>query len=364
MSKLESMQRFVPSVFRPTSNTNIKGLLEAWSASDDDVVSAIQDAKEQIYVATASLSYLDALGMNVDVERPSYFNMTDDLFRQLIPALSYLPKQVLPTIERVLAIFFGANNPKVQVNEISPNEILIQIPKTFVAFRRTLRGAFHIHSYGGTITSVDNTNKTISTTMYKKSLAEDELVSGRFGQANESRRIVSHTTGATPVFSFASSDDLSSFVSGKFIASHPTYLGSYIPSANAEFTVTRIRGILGANIDAGSSLTSLPMIDSSSFPDSAGRLIIGRAGSNEESGVKYTGRPNNTALSVDPSYVFTQSHSAGDVVNVIVYPYRQPRTNGYDYSAYLGDAYKARLLAQTICETLVAAGVVITWTVV
>ena len=364
MGKLINMQNYLPSILKPTTNTNILAVLEAWSTEDDSIVSAIADTKEQIYVTTAQLEYLDGLASNVGVSRPSYFNMSDDLFRLLIPALSYYPKQVLPTIIAVLDIFFGEDS--CTVTEMSPNEITITIPDSVVSFRRSLIGSCHIQNYNGTVTNIDDTAKTITIDLYgtTKTLVEDELADGTFGQGIEYDTILSNTAGITGVdLQFATSSDLTKFSTDVFSAIHPTYIGSHIPDELSSFTLTRFRGTLGQNITAGYSSPNLIMADSSGIPDSQGYIVLNFGKSNQESGVRYYSRPNNNLLSIDPSYVFTEDHLTGEVVNMTILPYRSPRIDGTDYSAYLVDVLAARSLAQSIIESIVAAGVIVNWIV-
>lgn len=367
--KLVKMQRHVPSVFRPTANINVKGLLESWATEDDLVVAAIFDAKEQLYVTTAQLDYLDALANNVGVFRPQFFNLSDTLFRQLVPLLSYHPKQVVPTIYSVLEIFFGTANPDILVNEISPNELNIQIPSAIVSFRRGLKGSTHLHNYDGTITAIDNSTAkliTVDIAGDSKILELDELAGGYLGQGNESEEILTSTAGSTGVeFHFSQGADLTRFATGQFNATHPTYIGSYLPNPDALYTVTKLSGVLGENLSSGTSSPGLlVMTDASEIPDASGYISIDFGGQNEELGIAYYSRPNNGALSIDPAYTFLNDHIAGEMVNVVIRPYREPRVNGDDYSAYLADVLFARVLAQEIVESLVAAGVVINWTIV
>lgn len=372
MSKLAKMQRYVPSVYRPTSNINIKGLLEAWATEDDLVVSSIADTKEQIYVATAQLDYLDSLAANVGVFRPKYLDLSDTLFRQLIPALSYYPKQVVPTIYRVLEIFFGEGNPDILVTEISPNEVNIQIPYGVSSFRRGLIGSCHLSGYCGTITSIDDANKNIVVQFYQdryasRSIAADGLIGMSFCQGGITEEILDNTasTDGAVTLHFSEGADLTRYTETKqFVVINANYPGSHIPNPSAGFTMTSYRGILGQDIVAGLTYTTLVMTDASSIPDDNGFLVIDFGKGNEEYGIAYFGRPNNRLLSIDPAYTFEKSHESGEVVNVIVQPYREPRTNGSDYSAYLVDIEYARLLAQEIIESLVAAGIVVNWTVV
>ena len=106
MAKLDNMVRFLPDVLRPTINPNTRGLLTAWASSDDTIVTQIDAAKDQIFVKNADFNFLDLLGSNVGVFRNPDFNLPDDTFRNLIPLLSYSPKQVKNTIQLVLDVFF------------------------------------------------------------------------------------------------------------------------------------------------------------------------------------------------------------------------------------------------------------------
>jgi hypothetical protein len=368
MDKLQKLQRFVPSLYRPRSNVHVRGLLFAWAGEDDLLVEAVQNAKEQIFVKTARLQYLDALGSNVGVFRPTEFNLVDDSYRELIPALSFFPKQIVPTIQKVLDVFFGENNDVVRINEINANEIVIQIPSTVPALRRSLRGSHHFKNYTGTIVSIDNVLKemVIDLDDDSKVLKEDELAFAIFGQNLETEPMLSNSAGTTGVtIQFDASADLSKFdISQRFNMVLNNYPGSFLPDTTRAYTVTGKRGVLGQTINAGSIYTTITMQDASMIPDAQGRLVFNLGHNNEEADIKYFGRPNNTTLLIDPLYNFVQNHAIGEGVNVIVKPYRVPRIDGSDYSIYLVGVVAARLLAQRIVESIVAAGVVIRWVIV
>ena len=361
------MQRYIPGLYKPTTNPMVKGLLFAWSSEDDTIVQAIQDAKEQIYVKTAQFQYLDALGSNVGVFRPSSIGLADAQFRELIPALSFYPKQVLPTIKTVLKIFFG-NDPRVQVNEINPNELVIQIPSSVPALRRSLRGSQHFHNYYGEIVSVDMIGKSVVVNMGPtKNLFMDEMAGAMFGVGNISLPVLSNTSGNAGVtIQFPASVSLAGLAVGqKFnTANVKNYPGSFVPNRFATFTVTKQRGILGQNLTAGQIYPTLTMTEASGIPDATGQVVFDYGMPNQEGPINYFGRPNNTTLFLDPSYVFTKDHSIGEAVNVTVLPYRVPRINGADYSVYLVGVEAARILAQRIVEDILAAGVVVRWIVV
>lgn len=366
-TKLEKMQRFLPSILRPETNVMNRGILYAWAAEDDLIVQAVKDAKEQLFVKLAQLQYLDTLGSNVGVFRPTAFNLADDLFRNLIPALSYSPKQVIPTFKKVLDIFFGANNPRVSINEIRPNELEISIPSSVPSLRRTLRGAHHFHNYSGTITSIDNFAKTMVIDLYgdTKSLEVDEMAGGTVGQHIVSAPILSNSAGSTGVtLQFGAAVDLSNFSIDGFMMTLPNYPGSFLPDPTAAFSLTAQRGSLGQVITAGGVIPTLTMLDASLIPNAQGFLSFNFGTQTEESLIQYFGRPNNSTLFIDPGYVFQYDHAIGEVVNVIVTPYGKPDKDGTDYSVYLVGVVAARLLAQQIIESIKAAGIVINWTII
>lgn len=368
LNKFKKMARYVPSLYKPEANPYIRGLLTSWAGEDDLLEQAVKDAKEQLFVATAQLRFLDALGSNVGVFRPTDFNLPDELFRQLIPALSFAPKQVIPTIKRVLNIFFGASNPRVLVHEIRANQIEIQIPSTVPALRRNLAGSHHFHSYSGEIVSVDNALKEIVIDLddATKTLYVDELALAKFGVGIRANTILSNGAGTTNViFQFSAGDDLSGYTVGnRFNVARPKYPGSFIPDTSQAFTVTGQRGILGQTIAAGSIVPTCTMSDASGLPNASGKLVFNYGKSNEESLISYFGRPNNSTIFLDPVYTFTKDHVTGESVNLILTPYQAPSVTGRDYSVYLVGVTAARILAQQIVESIVAAGVVINWTVV
>lgn len=345
----------------------VRGLLRSWSLEDDRIVQAIKDARDQIYVITAQLQYLDALGSNVGVFRPTEFNLADALFRNLIPALSYAPKQVRQTIQQVLDIFFGAGNPRVKIAEINPNQIKISIPSSVPALRRDLRGSHHFHNYSGTIVSVDNLSKEIVIDLDgdTKTLVEDEFATALFGQYLNASIVQASSAGSLGVvLQFAVSEDISVYVPGeRFMVVKTTYPGSFIPDRTRAYSLTKQRGILGQAITVGQQIPTLTMSEASGIPDAPGYVSFNFGFPNEEVLIRYFGRPNNSTLLIDPSYVFTQAHVPGEAVNVVLTPYLQPRTTGDDYSVYLVGVEAARLLAQQIVESIAAAGVVIEWTI-
>lgn len=367
MNKLDKMVRFIPSIYNATVNPVVRGLLNSWAEEDELILEAIKAAKEEIFVKSARLQYLDALGSNVGVFRPTEFNLADSAFRGLIPTLSFYPKQVVPTIKKVLEVFYGAGNPRVKVYEIRPNEIVVEIPSSVPALRRDLRGSHHFHAYNGTIVSIDNTFKemVIDLSDSTKILKVDELAYSNFGQGLNSGLILSNTGGNTGVtLQFPASVDISVFNVGEsFNMSVLNYPGSFFADPTSAFSITSKRGVLGQNISAGTIVPTVVMTDSSGIPDSMGKIVFNFGMDNQEELIDYFGRPNNTTLLISPIYVFQKDHFIGEPLNVIVSPYQSPSIYGDDYSIYLVGVTAARILAQNIIESIVAAGIVVKWIV-
>ena len=67
---LTKMITSLPKVYSPDTNTVLFALLSAIAASDDQVEQAIELAKEQLFVRTATGNNLDILGKSLGVERP------------------------------------------------------------------------------------------------------------------------------------------------------------------------------------------------------------------------------------------------------------------------------------------------------
>lgn len=106
MNKFEKISKYIPAIYQPNVNTFIKALLEAWGVGCDDMEVAIGQGNDQLFVTKADGVYLNRLGSNVGVERPE-FGMSDDDFRELVPILSFSPKQIRKTIYDTLEVFYG-----------------------------------------------------------------------------------------------------------------------------------------------------------------------------------------------------------------------------------------------------------------
>ncbi len=107
VDKFTRMARTLPSFYKAETNTMIRGLLQSWGVSDDEIEIQIQNAKDSIFVETSEGRFLDFLGNNVGVARATSLGIDDDDFRDLIPILSFKPKQIRKTIIDLLDVFWG-----------------------------------------------------------------------------------------------------------------------------------------------------------------------------------------------------------------------------------------------------------------
>lgn len=108
MAKFDKLISRIPNEYQPTVNKVWRAILEAIGTGDDNIEELIDNIKDQLFVETASGEFLDRLGSNVGVERPSSVGMSDTDFRELVPALSFAPKQVREVIWDLLEVFYKA----------------------------------------------------------------------------------------------------------------------------------------------------------------------------------------------------------------------------------------------------------------
>lgn len=137
--------------------------------------------------------------------------------------------------------------------------------------------------------------------------------------------------------------------------------GSFLYDSTVGYTVQRFKTTLNQNIVEGQVYTQLSCIDTSNIPNERGLLIFNFGRENTEVLVPYLGRPNNSTILLDPSYVFTESHSIGDQINKVLVGSTVPRSGGRDLPAYVVGIEEAREQVQEIVRSIIATGVVIRW---
>ena len=190
---------------------------------------------------------------------------------------------------------------RVSVYNITPNELLIEIPSIVPSLRRTLKGAHHFHLDGTLEPAVPPAN---------------------------------------------------GIWAGSFMF-NPT-------GSEGGFTVTSQKATLGQFINKGDVKTSLTVSSTALIQNPSGFLMLNFGKGTQEVPIRYRGVPNTNTILIDPSYVFKNNHSIGETINVIsaLTPYI-PRRDGTDLAIYFTSPSNARQVVQGILDTLQAAGIVI-----
>lgn len=114
--KFERMLKTIPGFYRAEVATMIGGLLKSWAISDDEIEVQLKNTKDQLFVKRASGRDLESLGNNVGVDKSPELGLEDSDFRNLIPVLSFLPKQVRQTLIALLDTFWGPGFTRPSIN--------------------------------------------------------------------------------------------------------------------------------------------------------------------------------------------------------------------------------------------------------
>jgi len=118
MSKLTRLQKTLPAIFKPNINPFIKALIGMWANGLEEIQVQVDEVHDQLFIELADGNYLNDLGKNVGVNKPSFVTladgtkellpgMADSSFRKLIPIMSFYPKQLKYTIISALDLFWG-----------------------------------------------------------------------------------------------------------------------------------------------------------------------------------------------------------------------------------------------------------------
>ena len=190
------------------------------------------------------------------------------------------------------------------VYEINSRELLIELPATVPALKRSLKGSHHIHA-DATLESPDPT-------------------------------------------------------SGK------TWQGSFLYGPETTpYTVTAQNARLQQNIIEGQVYTAIT-VDQMNITQTSGFLVFewGKE-ANTEQPVGFIGIPNSNTILLDPAYKFQKTHLSGTKVRVIqsdLQP-QSPRKTGDDLAIYLTSPAEAREIVEDFLRRLAAAGIIVNFVI-
>jgi hypothetical protein len=115
-NKTKNLQdNYLPAVFNARQNANWKALIEAIGEGDQAIADLIEEVKNEIFIKTSSDKYLERNASNVGVSKPEGIDISDENFREYIPIMSYMPKQIKQTIEKLIKLYFTEENTNAYV---------------------------------------------------------------------------------------------------------------------------------------------------------------------------------------------------------------------------------------------------------
>lgn len=420
MDKIQSLTINLPKLFKVGINKNWTALVNAIGGSDNNVVTQLQNTQDQLFVPTANGIYLDGLASNYGVSRPLQLSLSDSDFSKLVPILSFEPKQIRNTMIDLFNVVWGESLTHANITSInfapfnvSPGDTITiivnnQTPTSFTA------QASQIATPGAAtaqeIVNIINSIPGITASIYTTTTSSNEYINiqtNAIGAAGAIQVIAGGMVSATKLNLPTNRVQIQSIsphcaiyeINNKELIFeipalvpllkrtllgshhwHPTYaiappepptndiwVGSFMYSRSIEpnqFTVTGKVASLQEGVTAGNVYTTLLASNASNLPNTTGYLIFDFGLDTEEQPVKYFGVPNSNLIFIDPEHVFKYNHNVGSNINYLSQlSDLVPASNGSDYAIYFTSPVTARDTAESLVETLIAAGVIATFAI-
>lgn len=406
----------IPKAFNPEFNRVMYALLYAIALSDDDVEAAIAEAKNQLFVRTATGRNLEKLANSLGVAKPQSLGLTDKEFQELIPNLSLKPKTIRKSFYDTADIFWGPlySRANITTTNFAPynvnvgDELLVSVNNGLLQTIKVLTGDIAAPGLAtaAELVKVLSRIKGATVEVLTESLTGNDFVNIRTNTPGPTGSIeiyASSMIGTTKVDIKVGDYDILKLDQRVVVyninpnellieipavipalrrtlrgshhfhadatiepgrgAANTVWAGSFIFSPNGQtntFTISMQKCALQQNIAKGNIYTSVAVNNNSSFTAPTGDILFGFGTDSQEGPVKYRGVPNSNTILIDPGYVFKFDHSIGDAINVITdkQPYT-PNKNGQDLAVYLTSPSGAREVVQAILRGLAAAGVVV-----
>lgn len=410
--KFERYQKHTPKTWKVGQNPVITALFEVIAEQDAEIDEQLANTKGNIFVVDAAGKYLDRLGNNRGVERPTELGLSDEDYRKLIPVMSYLPKQIRKVFYELMDVFWGPLFSRANVTSLNFAPFAVSVGETIKVkidngIEQTIKILTGDLAVNGTATADEmaailSKIKGATVSVLEDTLTGNETINVRTN-APGARGAVEFT-GGTAIGASKLDMELKRFIitdleqrtvvyelrHRELILEIPAilpvlrrtlkgshhwhadatlgdYVGSFLysPTGNRPFTITSQRAQLISGITKGNIYTALTVDDTSSIENETGYLIFDFGKGVEEQPVKYLAVPNSNTILIDPSYVFENDHLAGAYVNVITNDLKpkKPRINGDDYAVYLTSPSDARAVVQRLLASLAAAGIVINFVI-
>lgn len=410
---LDKLLAHIPSLYQPRVNTIMNGVLSGWAEGDCIVLKQIPEFKDQLFVETADLTYLDRLGANVNVVRPEGVGMKDEDYRNLIPVMSYVPKQIRKPIHRLLEIWYkdeavyanltsGAAEPYDLSGVVGGElEFTIDGTETVSIEIRNIDyedvSAATAAEIALSINKLDTSGRIVAKSRKDSSTKLNHLnvrtttygPTGRIKVSSGSvQAILSFSTDTHTLDDIQRPAVLYEVNNGEVIVVLPSsppivsrdlegahyfhpdattgdWPGPYLFDSDAEFSISGIETTTAQQINGGTVLTNIQTTAiPDDFPTDGGHFILDFGVSTQEGPIKYISIPNDNNIIVDPTYVFKKTHPSGTDIKY-VRSLRPPKieADGTDYSSYVTGLAAARNALQDLIREVVASGIVIRFVV-
>jgi hypothetical protein len=133
----------------PTTWPLASSFTQSGSVAPPGPLSAIQQARLSMLVEYAEGEYLAALAQNYGVPRPVVLT-DEEMFRDYVKLLSWLPKTIKFTVYKALEIAFGTQAALVaagqrawEVYEVKNNELLVEVPLALITSNNEVSSYLH-----------------------------------------------------------------------------------------------------------------------------------------------------------------------------------------------------------------------------
>jgi len=133
--------------------------------------------------------------------------------------------------------------------------------------------------------------------------------------------------------------------------------GPYVWDLSAPFVLSSNIATLTENIQAGQTIP-LINLSSNTIPSTGGFVVFDYGLNTQEGPVEYLYAPNNTAIVIDPSYVFQYSHANGS--SVVSIDNKGPHIMsglGTEYPPYITNPSDVRITLEKLIESVASAGI-------
>lgn len=410
----------LPRIFKPATNPVIRALMTGVASEADNIAQQILNARDQLFVKTATKGNLTKVAKSLGVNRPVLLGLTDEDFRTLVPNLSLKPKQIKKAFYDTADVFWGPTLSRANI-----------MTGNFAPFAVSAGDTFLITVDGGTQQSTKVRSEDVVipgamtaaelvtflnlrvdgvTAQIESDAAGDDFVNLRTNTPGSVGSIL--VSDASTMINIAKVDfptvqntilDLTqrfavynvtankltveipvviSALRRTLKGSHHFHLdgtlelpkptengiwhGSFLWSGanTGGFTISSEKVLLQQNITKGTVAPTIAVDDASGFSNTSGQLVFNFGLNSQEQPVAYRGIPNSSTLLLDPAHVFAQNHLTGAVINVLRdTKSHTPARSGDDFGIYLPSPSGGRVVVENILSTLKAAGIIIEFVV-